>query len=102
MLYHFIFLGVMGICTLISYLLLSHFMKVVSEKYPEVYKEYTKKAAFISQDSKFFAEFVLGGMYKHEIGEEDFKYAKRIIVIFVVELLLAILFLIFTFNYSFD
>ncbi|AKE52077.1 hypothetical protein TQ33_1117 [Kangiella geojedonensis] len=102
MLYHFIFLGIISICGLIFYALLSHLMGIVSVKYPTVYKEYTKKAAFISQDSKFFAEFVLGGMYKHEIGEEDFKYAKRVIVIFVVELLLFISFLIFTFNYSFD
>ncbi|AKE52076.1 hypothetical protein [Kangiella geojedonensis] len=90
MLHHIIFLSLIGISGVVCYALLSQLMSVVSLKYPDVYREYTKESHFISSSGTFFAEFALGGMYKHEIKPEDFKYAKRVIVAFIITILIIV------------
>lgn len=69
-------LGTFFILALINICFSAYFVSKLKNKYPKVYQKYDRPdGVLISQKNAFFfGEFVIGGMYKHYLEKNDYKY----------------------------
>ena len=78
--YELLVFGILCLSTVAIVVLSSILVAVLQKKYPDIYNEYGKPNPIILSlvTFNFIAEFIIGGVYKSELNEEDQKYASRV------------------------
>lgn len=98
--YRLLTFGVIILSVLITVVLSLKLISILKNKYPNVYSEYGEPNPLLPSPStlNFLGEFVVGGVFKIDLNQQDYKYVTRVrfSMIFVVISIVLDMYMVFS------